>query len=318
MFSTTNMSSERLSAFQTQQRQLDFASVKRAGPKGIYFTPTPRDPNVWQGVLFVRKGPYAPAILKFKIFLSADRPPVIAISTDIFHPLVTPLTTYTYTNSDTGTDTVSATDEERLPPGGFSLRHGFPEWFGTSKLNTEAEEVQHNVQGDATTQDAHVTEIRKSSTILDTEEQPARCGAVDIARVLYYMRSAFDSEAVLDKIPLDTAGNPGAWHAWKAHRAKVLGATSATRLDQSGRSRSYTLPVRQQPGGARRPGQWNWEGVWEERVKKGVHASISQSALYSSGHDTDLINFLDVDPEMLEQAVAWKQDCEMEAEAIPA
>ncbi|KAF1349815.1 hypothetical protein BDV97DRAFT_282164, partial [Delphinella strobiligena] len=256
------------------------ASVKRAGPKGIYFTLTPRDPNVWQAVLFVRKGPYAPAILKFKIFLSADRPPIIAISTDIFHPLVTPLTTYTYTNSDTGADTVSATDEERLPPGGFSLRHGFPEWFGSSKLNTEAEEVQHNEQGDVTTRDGHVlqTGTDKGSTTLDTGAPPARCGAVDIARVLYYMRSAFDSETVLDKIPLDTAGNPGAWHAWQAHRAKVLGATSATRSDH--RRLSSPLAVRQQPGGARRPGQWNWEGVWEERVKKGVHASISQSALY--------------------------------------
>lgn len=257
---------------------------------------------------------------------------MIAISTDIFHPLVTPLTTYTYTNSDTGADTVSATDEERLPPGGFSLRHGFPEWFDSSKLNAEAEEVQHNVQGDATTQDTHITETQKSNTILDTGVPSARCGAVDIARILYYMRSAFDSEVVLDKIPLDASGNPGAWHAWQAHRAKVLGATSATRSDQSGLSSPLT--IRQQPGGARRPGQWNWEGVWEERVKKGVHASISQSALYSSGHDTDLvglatlmsayhahnmqINFLDVDPEMLEQAVAWKQNSEMEAEAIPA
>src|SRR3989337_2223388 len=35
-----------------------------------------------------------------------------------------------YTTDIQDSGTVSATDEERLPPGGFSLRHGFPEWFG--------------------------------------------------------------------------------------------------------------------------------------------------------------------------------------------
>jgi hypothetical protein len=38
------------------------ASVKQACPKGIYLTPTPRDPHVWQGALFVRKGRVAVTI----------------------------------------------------------------------------------------------------------------------------------------------------------------------------------------------------------------------------------------------------------------
>ncbi|KAI1042900.1 hypothetical protein LB505_001027 [Fusarium chuoi] len=51
----------------------------------------------------------------------------------MFHPLITPLTTYMYTTDIQESGTVSASDQERLPPGGFSLRHGFPDWFGRGR-----------------------------------------------------------------------------------------------------------------------------------------------------------------------------------------
>lgn len=279
-------------------------------------------------------GPYAPAILKFKIFLSlSNRPPVIAISTDIFHPLVTPLTTYTYTNSDTGADTVSASDEERLPPGGFSLRHGFPEWFRHKKSIPAAEEQRDNAQSDKKEVDMPAIPVVEDGSTSTPSTSQARCGAVDIARMLYYMRSAFDSEVLLDKVPLEAAGNPGAWHAWQAHRAKISGTTTSSTRTTQLESASYA-PISQQPGGARRPGQWNWEGVWEERVKKGILASVSQSSLYSNGQDADLvsyvmsdsvaqanhkqINFLDIDPEYLEKAAVWRHDVKVEDESVPA
>ncbi|TIA10727.1 hypothetical protein D6C81_08181 [Aureobasidium pullulans] len=270
-------------AFEAQQRRLDFASVKQACPKGIYLTPTPRDPHVWQG-------PYTPAILKFSLLLAADKPPTITISTDIFHPLVTPLTTYTYTTSDTGADTVHATDDERLPPGGFSLRHGFPKWFGRNKP-------------------------RPSSQIGSTEESTSTAehsqpsyGPLAIVQILFYMRSTFDTAEVLDKVPLEAAGNPGAWHAWQTHRARVIGTTPLSATPEDGKSPASPT-LRQQPGGARRPGQWNWEGVWEERVKKGVQASISQHTLFGGAASTDdLINFLNVDTESID--VPWNKDDE--------
>lgn len=227
----------------------------------------------------------------------SPRPPVIAISTDIFHPLVTPLTTYTYTNSDTGTDTVSATDEDRLPPGGFSLRHGFPGWFGLSKVSLEAEEAHTTAQDDPSPNASLSSGNDNTSGTSKRDERVVSgrsqvyCGAVEIARVLYYMRSAFDSEVLLDKVPLEAAGNPGAWHAWQAHRAKTSAPTSSAVSSEQNQGLSANL-LRQQPGGARRPGQWNWEGVWEERVKKGIHASISQHAIYSSGQDSDLVSFV--------------------------
>lgn len=222
-----------------------------------------------------------------------DRPPVIAFSTDIFHPLVTPLTTYTYTNSDTGADTISASDEERLPPGGFSLRHGFPVWFNARKQDIAPDEQQDNAQHDLIAanlqQTANPGQIRSIAMHASDPPPLVYCRAVDIARVLFYMRSAFDSETLLDKVPLEAAGNQGAWHAWQAHRAKVLRATSPAR-----KAGHFDAVSSVQPGGARRPGQWNWEGVWEERVRKAIHASVSQNALYGNPQDADLVGTLSI------------------------
>jgi hypothetical protein len=217
-------------------------------------------------------GPYTPAILKFSLLLAADKPPTITFSTDIFHPLVTPLTTYTYTTSDTGADTVHATDDERLPPGGFSLRHGFPQWFGRSKPKP-------------TPQPASREEIASTSG-----RSQASYGPLAIVQILFYMRSTFDTAEVLDKVPLEAAGNPGAWHAWQTHRARVIGTTPPSAIPGDGKSPASPTS-RQQPGGARRPGQWNWEGVWEERVKKGVSASVSQHTLFGgTGSNDDLVS----------------------------
>lgn len=85
-----------------------------------------------------KAGPYANAVLRFRIDFSEDypgRPPVLTFISDVFHPLVTPVTTYTHSTRDPGTDTLSSADEGRLPPGGFALRHGFPEWFETSAVS---------------------------------------------------------------------------------------------------------------------------------------------------------------------------------------
>lgn len=321
--------------------------------------PTPHNPHVWQGVLFLRKGtvtstgprrrgklltishvipgPYAPAILRFNLTLPVSAaPPVIAISTEIFHPLVTPLTTYTYSTSDSGTDTVSATDTERLPPGGFSLRHGFPEWFGSGKSRASDllshEETSRDIDASSSRNQDAAAVVHNH---LSHEDSPKYCGAVEIVRVLYYVRSAFDSEAILDKIPQGAAANPNAWHAWQAHRAKKQ--ASAKQEARSGRSDDAASPmVRQQPGGARRPGQWNWEGVWEERVRKGIQASLSQHALYNATAQRDelvcrpntrtsfacadhvQINFVDVNPELLRQALGWEKQEDSAAANVSA
>jgi hypothetical protein len=209
----------------------------------------------------------------------------VTFSTDVFHPLLTPLTTYTYTTGSSDTDTVSATDEERLPPGGFSLRHGFPHWFGRARRSAAS---SRNVSGSS------VGTPSRSETPVATESKAViaaaggssvtRRGAVSVAAILGYIQSTFCDEAILDSIPLEAAANPGAYHAWRTYRVDALQST-LTPPPISPSTDSHTSSVGGDAAGAaraRRPGEWNWEGVWEERVRKAVKASLSEAVLYGT------------------------------------
>ncbi|EMD00472.1 hypothetical protein BAUCODRAFT_118239 [Baudoinia panamericana UAMH 10762] len=246
---------------------VDFAALKYACPNGVYVAPVHDHPLTWEGVLFPRKGPYVNATLRFRIDFTADypqRPPVITFLSEVFHPLVTPATTYTHSVRDTGTDTISAADEERLPPGGVVLRHAFPEWFFSKTPVTSGPGASRGRSGvqplDAT--------FRTDREQEQTERLP------HIVEVLQYLRVAFDTEAVIDAIPLDVAANSGAWHAWRSFRTKTLPRTSppanTDHASEGGVTSKRSTSPRQQPGGARRPGDWNWAGVWEDRVRKSV------------------------------------------------
>ena len=98
-----------------------------------------------------------------------------------------------------------------------------------------------------------------------------------ITEVLEYMKRAFDDETALDTLPLEAAGNSGAWKAWRAYR----------RSNEAGSKLVDSVPS------AHRQDEWSWDGVWEERVRKGIDASIAESTLYggTSGGD-DLVSFL--------------------------
>ena len=100
--------------------------------------------------------------------------------------------------------------------------------------------------------------------------------------------------------------NTGAWHAWTSYRAKSSGARErVTTGETSGSSnaalRRSTSPP-QQPGGARRPGEWNWQGVWEDRVRKSVQASVSEHTLYSSDGG-DAVCFAKMDAEAVAEII---------------
>jgi hypothetical protein len=230
-------------------------------------------------------GPFKPSILRFQISFPhgyPSLPPLITFSTEIFHPLLTPLTTYTYTTSAASTETVSASDQERLPPGGFSLRHGFPEWFAASQRDpTQAKQS-----------------IRPSTSILE---------------VLDYIRYAFNEEACLDSIPLDAAANPGAYHAWQSHRTRQMQSSraaspqSASLSQRSGGMENISSALNTNrdstaAGRGRRPGQWNWEGVWDERVKRGIQSSLAEQVLFGGANAPDeLIRFANLDPSTVEE-----------------
>jgi Ubiquitin-conjugating enzyme len=184
-------------------------------------------------------GPYSPAILRINIAFPTqypDLPPLVTFATDIFHPLLVPLTTQTFSSSASdANDTFSASDGDRLRPGGFSLRDGFPGWFGTPPQNAATNRPR-------------------------------------IVEVLVYMKSTFEDATMLDNIPLEAAGNPGAWHAWQSHRGVSKASTPSISPIEARRS--------PEAGSQTLPGNWNWEGVWESRVKIAIENSLSDPVLY--------------------------------------
>ncbi|KAI0022683.1 ubiquitin-conjugating enzyme/RWD-like protein [Xylariomycetidae sp. FL0641] len=314
------MASSRLSALPALRRQhllVEFAGLKQACPDGVFVSLTPGDPSLWSGVLFVRDGPYAPAVLRFQISFPDSyprSPPLVTFATEMFHPLISPLSTYMY-NTDTQDDSAGASvGTEPLPPGGFSLRHGFPDWFGRrgrsataggERPSSEQSEVRltpHRPPPSET--GSGVTSGSKGSAGGKSSEfTSSGANGISTFEVLRYMRSTFDDERVLDSIPLEAAGNPGAWHAWRAHQIEKGKVSSSSPSEeqppmQSGEGEEQREQPDRQPGEgedqpARQPGEWNWEGVWEERVKKGISASLSESAVFGgSGTADDVIRFL--------------------------
>ena len=83
--------------------------------------------------------------------------------------------------------------------------------------------------------------------------------------VLKYVKRSFSEDDFLDSVPLAVAGNAGAWKAWRAHRAS-LGLELPGLTGSEG-----SLDDRE---------EWNWDGVWEQRVRKGVESSKSDPVLY--------------------------------------
>lgn len=228
-------------------------------------------------------------MLRFQIRFPAsypDLPPLVTFSTDVFHPSIVPLTTYTFSTNASIEDPVSATDEERLPPGGFSLRHGFPHWFGRAKrsgisaASSRAVSVQSRgpALGEATSLAKEGQENGKTEPAPSQLKPPGEDGTIEqfpeprktvpVAELLDYIRSTFEDESVLDSLSLEAAGNPGAWHAWRAHRG---GSNSATKND----------PKRGSPQ-TRLPGDWHWDGIWAKRVQSEVEASHSEPMLYGN------------------------------------
>ncbi|GMG45643.1 unnamed protein product [Aspergillus oryzae var. brunneus] len=242
-------------------------------------------------------GPYASAILRFQIRFPPsypDLPPLVTFSTDVFHPLIVPLTTYTFSTNASSEDPVSASDEERLPPGGFSLRHGFPHWFGRGKrsvINSADSSRAVSINGFSTGGDRagndspqspndasrptspsknQADNDREESATSTTAEKPVEIReSVPVTALLNYIRSTFDDETVLDSLPLEAAGNPSAWHAWKAHRK-----------DSS--NSAFTSSSKKEIPQARLPGDWHWDGIWAKRVQDEVEASHSEATLFGN------------------------------------
>jgi ubiquitin-protein ligase len=73
--------------------QLQYASLRSSCPPGVIVVPSPESPFVWQGVIFVRSGPYAEGVFHFAINFSRaypSVPPTLTFVTPVFHPFVGP------------------------------------------------------------------------------------------------------------------------------------------------------------------------------------------------------------------------------------
>ncbi|KIW65974.1 hypothetical protein PV04_08187 [Phialophora macrospora] len=274
------MSLSLLPSFRRQLLVLEFSSLRDRCPEGLYLSLTPGDASLWVAVLFVRKGPYEGAILRFQISFPDTYPavpPLIIFSSDVFHPLVVPLTTYTFSASAVdASGTVSASDRDRLPPGAFSLRYGFRQWFSSASSADQKHDATGATMLDTgrpvTPSDAAARLNDPAENNESSQEPPGRKSP--ILAILQHLQDTFENENLLDEIPLEAVGDPSAWHAWRAHR----GLPRRQRDQESPQLTGQDAP----PSSPKHPGEWKWDGVWESRVRNGIEASISEAALYGN------------------------------------
>lgn len=95
-----------------------------------------------------------------------------------------------------------------------------------------------------------------------------------VSTILTYVVSSFVDAELLDVLPLEVAGNPGAWHAWRSYRKLTPNPKRLSGVSQSSNdAKSFSTTQKQ-------PGEWNWEGVWEKRVKIGIENSLTDPVLF--------------------------------------
>lgn len=125
----------------------------------------------------------------------------------------------------------------------------------------------------------------EDSAPLYTQTRP-RTNMLATYDVLRYIRSTFDDAAILDSIPLEAAGNPGAWHAWRTHRRQQARNNGDSGSSPDAAANGIKSPSLE-PEAPKVPGEWNWDHVWEERVTKGINTSLSDTVLYGSPGTAD-------------------------------
>lgn len=264
-----------LPSYRRQQLLLEFATIKSQCPEGIYLSPGAANPAVWSGVFFVREGPYASAVLRFEIAFPPAYPdagPSVNFSTEMFHPLLVPLTTYTFAAGALDPNALSSNETERLKPGSFNLREAFPTWCASIH---DGRSARSSSIGDGSLGEVPPTLDQHVSTQARARDDDAEKEAQTLQAVIQYVKRAFEDAKFLDSLPPRAAVNTNAWHAWRAHRGlPKLGSRSISPASaESGRT---PLSPRLDPG------DWNWDGVWESRVDNGIKESVSDAVLFGS------------------------------------
>lgn len=233
-------------------------------------------------------GPFESAISRFGITFPSSYPdtaPAVTFSTDVFHPLVVPLTQYTFSASSLETSgTVSASDDDRVPPGSFSLRHGFPQW------SVRGASARSSLDNKAELERSEEDEDKTFSDLESAAQDPLDSRKVTL-QILEYLKQAFEDAEFLDNLPFTAVGNPSAWHAWRAHRGLA-------KQQARGRSPSREGGPGNAPASPKQMSDWNWDGVWESRVNNGISYSISEAGLFTN---QGLVKFAKLDRDQLDE-----------------
>jgi len=79
--------------FRRYEVLIEFANLRnpKISPSGVYIMPATDNLYIWYGVIFIHKGYYTDAVLKFRINIPNSYPtsaPQVTFITDTFHPLV--------------------------------------------------------------------------------------------------------------------------------------------------------------------------------------------------------------------------------------
>ncbi|KAK5938656.1 hypothetical protein PMZ80_008847 [Knufia obscura] len=271
------MPSLALPSYKRQQLLLEFAAIRSKCPEGIYLAPEAANPAIWSGIFFAREGPYASAILRFEIVFPPAYPdigPSINFSTEIFHPLLVPLTTYTFGAGALDPNaTLNSSEADRLKPGSFNLREAFPTWYTGS--SNDARSARSSSIGSGSFDEVAPTQDQGVPAQAGAQEDGLKKEKRTLPAVMQYLKRAFEDASFLDNLSPRAAVNTNAWHAWRAHRGlPKLGSRSISPASaESGRT---PLSPRLDPG------DWNWDGVWESRVKNGIEESMSDAVLFGS------------------------------------
>lgn len=141
---------------------------------------------------------------------------------------------------------------------------------GSNKGDTETLAPDGSAQEGAESKPQEGDEAEAEAVTTAPTDAPTRTRtSIPVLEILDYIRTSFDDETVLDCVPLEAAGNPSAWHAWKAHRKDIDGTD-----EQSSSKRDNPQ--------ARLPGDWHWDGIWTRRVQYEIEASRSDATLFGN------------------------------------
>ncbi|KAL8953750.1 MAG: hypothetical protein Q9222_000432 [Ikaeria aurantiellina] len=195
-------------------------------------------------------------------------------------------------------DPVSATDEDRLAPGGFGLSYAFPHWFGRpGRIPFSSKDSLRNTSGsyeEETAGSNSAASADSGAKLSSDSETPVASGST-VIHVLDYMRQAFHDEKMLDDLPVAAAANLGAWKAWQAYRRRTRHNAGLHRPSNENPSIIQgQAPMQRSETPDSHSDEWSWDGVWEQRVRKGVHVSVSDQVLFGAGGGNGIIRFHEI------------------------